>query len=76
MCADWAPRWPWPAPSPMPRPILMSPGWGKKNRAMPAGLPLLTCGACANVIRFLWPLTIEGAVFNQDPGILEQALTT
>jgi len=39
-----------------------------------AGLLLLTCGVYGNVIRFLFPLTIEDAVFEEAMGILEAAL--
>jgi 4-aminobutyrate aminotransferase len=43
-------------------------------RALARGLVLLTCGVHANVIRFLYPLTIQDAVFEEALGILEQAL--
>lgn len=43
-------------------------------RALERGLLLLTCGVHANVIRFLFPLTIPDAVFDEALGILEQAL--
>jgi 4-aminobutyrate aminotransferase len=42
-------------------------------RALAGGLLLLTCGPYANVIRFLFPLTIEDAVFEEALGILERA---
>ncbi|BEV72253.1 4-aminobutyrate--2-oxoglutarate transaminase [Paludibacterium sp. THUN1379] len=42
--------------------------------ALKRGLILLTCGTYANVVRFLFPLTIEDTVFNEALGILEQAL--
>jgi 4-aminobutyrate aminotransferase len=35
---------------------------------------LLTCGVHANVVRFLFPLTIEDAVFEEALGLLAQAL--
>ncbi len=44
-------------------------------RALEQGLLLLTCGVHANVIRFLYPLTIQDAVFEEALGILEDALT-
>jgi 4-aminobutyrate aminotransferase len=43
-------------------------------RALASGLLLLTCGTYANVIRFLFPLTIEDAVFEEALGILERAV--
>ncbi|QNK67362.1 4-aminobutyrate--2-oxoglutarate transaminase [Variovorax sp. PAMC26660] len=43
-------------------------------RARDAGLLLLTCGVYANVIRFLFPLTIEDAVLEEGLGILASAL--
>jgi 4-aminobutyrate aminotransferase len=42
---------------------------------MEGGLLLLTCGVHANVIRFLFPLTIEDRVFDEGLEILEKALT-
>ena len=42
--------------------------------ALAKGLLLLTCGTYANVVRFLYPLTIEDAVFEEGLGILEQAI--
>ncbi|MBV8046388.1 MAG: 4-aminobutyrate--2-oxoglutarate transaminase [Paludibacterium sp.] len=42
--------------------------------ALRRGLILLTCGTYANVVRFLFPLTVEDAVFDEALGILEQAL--
>ncbi|MES1161640.1 MAG: aminotransferase class III-fold pyridoxal phosphate-dependent enzyme, partial [Rhizobacter sp.] len=44
------------------------------KRAQDAGLLLLTCGVYANVIRFLFPLTIQEPVFAEGMAILEQAL--
>jgi 4-aminobutyrate aminotransferase len=44
-------------------------------RALEQGLVLLTCGIHANVIRFLFPLTIQEAVFEEGLDILERALT-
>ncbi len=44
-------------------------------RALEQGLVLLTCGVHANVIRFLFPLTIQEAVFEEGLAILERALT-
>jgi 4-aminobutyrate aminotransferase len=45
-------------------------------RALERGLMLLTCGVYANVIRFLFPLTIPESVFKEGLSILEDALTT
>ena len=45
-----------------------------QTAALKAGLLLLTCGVYGNVIRFLFPLTIEDAVFEEAMGILEAAL--
>lgn len=43
-------------------------------RALAQGLLLLTCGTYGNVIRFLFPLTIEDALFDEALDILEAAL--
>jgi 4-aminobutyrate aminotransferase len=45
-----------------------------QKRALDAGLLLLTCGVYGNVIRFLFPLTIEEPVFAEGLSILQQAL--
>ena len=45
-----------------------------QKKARDAGLLLLTCGVYGNVIRFLFPLTIEDAVFEEGLQILAQAL--
>ena len=42
--------------------------------ALKRGLILLTCGVNANVIRFLFPLTVEDAVFDEALGVLTEAL--
>ncbi|AQR65969.1 4-aminobutyrate--2-oxoglutarate transaminase [Aquaspirillum sp. LM1] len=42
--------------------------------ALQHGLILLTCGMYYNVMRFLFPLTIEDAVFDEALGIMEAAL--
>jgi 4-aminobutyrate aminotransferase len=44
-------------------------------RALERGMMLLTCGVYANVIRFLFPLTIPEPVFAEGLSILETALT-
>ncbi len=44
------------------------------KRAQDAGLLLLSCGVHGNVIRFLFPLTIEEAVFDEGMSILASAL--
>jgi 4-aminobutyrate aminotransferase len=43
-------------------------------QALQRGLILLTCGVNANVVRFLFPLTITDAVFDEALGILRDAL--
>ncbi|GAA4358739.1 4-aminobutyrate--2-oxoglutarate transaminase [Variovorax defluvii] len=45
-----------------------------QQRACDAGLLLLTCGVHANVIRFLFPLTIEDAVLEDGLDILARAM--
>ena len=45
-----------------------------QKRAQAAGLLLLTCGVYANVIRFLFPLTIEDGVFEEGLAILAKAM--
>jgi 4-aminobutyrate aminotransferase len=44
------------------------------QRAQHTGLLLLTCGVYGNVIRFLFPLTIEDAVFEEGMAMLAAAL--
>jgi len=44
-------------------------------RALERGLLLLICGPHSNVIRFLFPLTIQEAVFAEALGIVETVLT-
>jgi 4-aminobutyrate aminotransferase len=44
-------------------------------RALQRGLILLSCGVNGNVLRFLFPLTIPEAVFDEALGILREALT-
>ncbi|TDP72348.1 4-aminobutyrate--2-oxoglutarate transaminase [Roseateles toxinivorans] len=44
------------------------------HRAQAAGLLLLSCGVYGNVIRFLFPLTIEDAVLDEGLAILARAL--
>jgi 4-aminobutyrate aminotransferase len=43
-------------------------------RALERGLLLLVCGVHGNVVRFLFPLTIQDAVFDEALGILEDVL--
>ena len=45
-----------------------------QQRAQDAGLILLTCGVYGNVVRFLYPLTIEDAVFDEGLAILAKAI--
>ena len=42
--------------------------------ALARGLLLLTCGVYGNVIRFLFPLTIEAAVFEEGLQAFDAAL--
>jgi 4-aminobutyrate aminotransferase len=44
------------------------------QRAQAAGLLLLTCGVYGNVLRFLFPLTIQDAVFDEGMAILAKVL--
>ncbi|MBV8260566.1 MAG: 4-aminobutyrate--2-oxoglutarate transaminase, partial [Paraburkholderia sp.] len=46
-----------------------------QQRALDAGLLLLSCGVYGNVIRFLFPLTIQDAVMNEGLDILADVLT-
>jgi 4-aminobutyrate aminotransferase len=46
-----------------------------QQAALAEGLILLTCGVYANVIRFLYPLTTEDAVFDEALAIIDRALT-
>jgi len=43
-------------------------------RALERGLLLLVCGVYSNVVRFLFPLTIQDAVFDEALSILEDVL--
>jgi 4-aminobutyrate aminotransferase len=43
-----------------------------QQAALKKGLLLLTCGVYGNVIRFLFPLTIEDSVFEEALQILDQ----
>ena len=45
-----------------------------QQAALQKGLLLLTCGVYGNVLRFLFPLTIEDAVFDEGLDILAQVL--
>ena len=45
-----------------------------QSEALQRGLILLTCGVDGNVLRFLFPLTIEETVFEEALAILEQSL--
>nr|WP_306805872.1 4-aminobutyrate--2-oxoglutarate transaminase [Caballeronia sp. BR00000012568055] len=46
-----------------------------QTRALERGLLLLVCGVYSNVVRFLFPLTIQDAVFDEALAILEDVLT-
>ena len=46
-----------------------------QNRALEKGLLLLSCGVYGNVIRFLFPLTIQDAVMDEGLDILADVLT-
>ncbi|MBI3146061.1 MAG: 4-aminobutyrate--2-oxoglutarate transaminase [Pseudogulbenkiania sp.] len=45
-----------------------------QQKALESGLILLTCGTYGNVVRFLFPLTIEDSVFDEALAKLEAAL--
>jgi 4-aminobutyrate aminotransferase-like enzyme len=45
-----------------------------QTRALERGLLLLVCGVYSNVVRFLFPLTIQDAVFDEAMVILEEAI--
>lgn len=45
-----------------------------RDEAMARGLILLTCGVHGNVIRFLSPITIEDAVFEEAMDILSDSI--
>ncbi|HEV3423373.1 MAG TPA: 4-aminobutyrate--2-oxoglutarate transaminase [Paraburkholderia sp.] len=45
-----------------------------QGRALERGLLLLVCGVYSNVVRFLFPLTIQDAVFDEAVGILEDVI--
>jgi 4-aminobutyrate aminotransferase len=45
-----------------------------QQAALKSGLLLLTCGVYGNVIRFLFPLTIEDSVFEEALAILDSVL--
>jgi 4-aminobutyrate aminotransferase len=45
-----------------------------QQAALKQGLLLLTCGVYGNVLRFLFPLTIEDAVFDEALAILDSVL--
>lgn len=45
-----------------------------QQAALDEGLILLTCGVYANVIRFLYPLTTEDAIFGEALDIIDRAL--
>jgi 4-aminobutyrate aminotransferase-like enzyme len=45
-----------------------------QQRALQSGLILLTCGVDANVLRFLFPLTIEQDIFDEGLSILERCM--
>jgi 4-aminobutyrate aminotransferase len=45
-----------------------------KDEALKRNLVLLTCGVYGNVVRFLAPLTIEDAIFEEAMGILKESM--
>ncbi|MDI1308546.1 MAG: 4-aminobutyrate--2-oxoglutarate transaminase [Methylotenera sp.] len=47
-----------------------------QQAALAEGLILLTCGVYGNVIRFLYPLTIQDEVFDEALDIIDRALAT
>jgi 4-aminobutyrate aminotransferase len=46
-----------------------------QTRALERGLLLLVCGVYSNVVRFLFPLTIQDQIFDEAVSILEDVLT-
>ena len=46
-----------------------------QQAALAEGLILLTCGVYGNAIRFLYPLTIQDAIFDEALDIIDRALT-
>ena len=47
-----------------------------QQAALAEGLVLLTCGVYMNAVRFLYPLTIQDAVFEEALSIIERAIAT
>jgi 4-aminobutyrate aminotransferase len=45
-----------------------------QQAALKRGLLLLTCGVYGNVIRYLFPLTIEDSVFEEALAVLDDVL--
>ncbi|BCF91224.1 4-aminobutyrate transaminase [Paraburkholderia largidicola] len=45
-----------------------------QTRALERGLLLLVCGVYSNVVRFLFPLTVQDSVFDEALSILEEVL--
>jgi 4-aminobutyrate aminotransferase len=45
-----------------------------QQNALQKGLLLLTCGVYGNVLRFLFPLTIEDSVFDEAMSILDASI--
>jgi 4-aminobutyrate aminotransferase len=45
-----------------------------QQAALKKGVLLLSCGVYANVLRFLFPLTIEDAVFAEALNILDEVM--
>ena len=45
-----------------------------QTQALKRGLLLLTCGVYGNVVRFLFPLTIQDSVFAEALGLWDAAL--
>jgi len=45
-----------------------------QQAALKKGLLLLTCGVYGNVVRFLFPLTVEDSVFDEAMVILDAVL--
>jgi 4-aminobutyrate aminotransferase-like enzyme len=45
-----------------------------QQSALKKGLLLLTCGVYGNVIRYLFPLTIEDSVFDEALAVLDDVL--
>ena len=72
-CAAWAPWSRWSSTAPAPTEPDADFTKRVQAQALQRGLILLTCGVNANVLRFLFPLTISDALFDEALGILNES---